>query len=207
MKRNLQKMITGLTMMSFSFFSAIPASAAKAPPTKSVMAQVVENYNNAPKDKGSAAFVDAFLAKGEKQDKAQMRNLMVGHVDYPSLKLLDEQRAELSGKAGKMVIELRPVSDGVVFLVNSKEFKFERSKTLEQNARALEKLLDAKEISLLNWIIPEAQALSNTWGWILIGVGVLAAAFGIYHLAKNNDVVKVNPGNPFTGTPPTVEHQ
>lgn len=207
MKRNLQKMIAGLTMTSFSFFAAVPMSAVAAvAPTaqKSLMAQVVDSYNKAPKDKGSAAFIEAFLPRAEKQDKSQFRQQMVGHVDYPTIKLVGENTAELSSKGQKMTIEFRPVSEGLLVYVNSKEFKFDRSKSIEQNARALEKILEAKEVSLLSWILPEAQAMSNTWSWILLGVGVLVAGLGIYHLAKNNDVVKVNPGNPLTHTLPSA---
>ncbi len=168
----------GITLLGFSFFACLPASAKETAFTKLLMNKVAA-YMNAPKDKGNAAFVDAFANELSQQDKAELKRLFKGST-YPSMKVTGPVSIEIYDAQTKVQVEFVNEFGGGKVKINGKEFSYDSSRGMEKNVQSVDKILNSKSVSFWNWLVPEANASPLAiMGIILVAfLGVVAVKKG-----------------------------
>lgn len=212
MKSIWNKAIAAMTLFNFSLVAAVPAAAQDTIFTQKFLEAKAAQFNAAPRDKGVGPFVEAYLPELSKQDKESLRKVAQGAPGDVKMKVLGANRIALVGGGKNITVEMKIVSEGALLTINGKEVRYVSSKSIADNYAAIEKVLGAKEVSLFNLLIPEANAFLSE-GWC-IGIGILGALLigvAAYGLGRNGTTadlhapVRFRDGAPVHQLPVTIE--
>ncbi len=178
------------TLLSFTFFSVMPASARE----KSMMRLALNQYNAAAKEykKGPEAFINTY-SQFSKSDKKDFVTLFKGAGELPKASLNGETITfELKGEKSH-TLELVN-GEKAEFKVDGKAFTYDRALSLANNAKHLEKVMGQKTVSLLDLLIPNASAEVSAWLWYGLIIAVSGGlAYWVAHVYKDREL-KVDAG-------------
>jgi len=171
-----------LTLVSFSFFAVMPASAKE----NSIMRLLVNRYNETAKvyaEKGPEAFINSYTELSA-ADRKEFTQSLKGFSELPKAVLVGDALVFKIKGEKSYKLEIVDASKGD-FKVNGKGFHYDSSESLAKNSAKIENLLNQKDFSLMDLLIPDASALGAGWIAALIA---LAAGLVTYFIVRNKEV-------------------